>query len=73
MKLIANGIPGDHAHDQRRADGHLDFDVSSPLVQRMLSTKSSELERAFVEHLKQAQDQAFQKLRLGVCSRRRVT
>jgi hypothetical protein len=45
--------------------GTWDFDVSSPLVQRLLSTKASELHSAFVEHLKQAQDQAFMEITVG--------
>jgi len=64
-ELIATAFPGIMRTISEELTGTWDFDVSSPLVQRMLSTKSSELEHAFVEHLKQAQDQAFQEITVG--------
>ncbi len=45
--------------------GTWDFDVSSPLVQRLLTAKSDELHHAFVEHLRTAQDHAFQEITVG--------
>ncbi len=39
-----------------------DFDIGSPLVQRLLATKEEELCGAFVRHLRQFQDQAFERL-----------
>lgn len=45
--------------------GTWDFDVSSPLVQRLLTAKSSELHQSFAEHLRTAQDLAFQEITVG--------
>jgi len=42
-----------------------DFDVSSPLVQRMLTFKATELQHAFSEHLKEAQDQTLHEITAG--------
>lgn len=42
-----------------------DFDVSSPLVQRMLTFKATELQQAFSEHLKEAQDQTLHEITAG--------
>ena len=45
--------------------GTWDFDVSSPLVQRLLTAKSGEFHQSFVEHLRAAQDHAFQEITVG--------
>ena len=45
--------------------GTWDFDVSSPLVQRLLSSKSTELTHAFLDHLREAQDQTFHEITVG--------
>jgi len=42
-----------------------DFDVASPLVQRLLTFKSGELQHAFTEHLKEAQDQVLHEITVG--------
>jgi Protein of unknown function (DUF1631) len=42
-----------------------DFDVSSPLVQRMLTFKAGDLQHAFTKHLKEAQDQVFHEITVG--------
>ncbi|HXY05645.1 MAG TPA: DUF1631 family protein [Burkholderiaceae bacterium] len=39
-----------------------DFDVGSPLVQRLLATKADALRDAFLQRLPQKQDQAFERL-----------
>lgn len=39
-----------------------DFDVGSPLVQRLLATKADELRDAFLRRLPQRQDQVFERL-----------
>jgi len=39
-----------------------DFDVGSPLVQRLLATKADDLRDAFLRRLPQRQDQAFERL-----------
>jgi len=39
-----------------------DFDVGSPLVQRLLATKDGDLAAAFLQHLPRFQDQAFERL-----------
>jgi len=39
-----------------------DFDVGSPLVQRLLATKADDLRDAFLRRLPQVQDQAFERL-----------
>jgi hypothetical protein len=64
-ELIATAFPDIIQAIQEDLSGTWDFDVSSPLVQRLLSNKSGELNRAFVEHLKQAQDQAFKEITIG--------
>ncbi len=45
--------------------GTWDFDVSSPLVQRLLASKSTELNHAFLDHLREAQDQTFHEITVG--------
>jgi hypothetical protein len=45
--------------------GKWDFDVGSPLVQRHLSARSSDLHRAFMYRLKEAQDQYLHELTVG--------
>jgi hypothetical protein len=45
--------------------GTWDFDVSSPLVQRLLSSKSTELSHAFLDHLREAQDQTYHEITVG--------
>ncbi|HQR55846.1 MAG TPA: DUF1631 family protein [Burkholderiaceae bacterium] len=45
--------------------GTWDFDVSSPLVQRLLSSKSTELNHAFLDHLREAQDHTFHEITVG--------
>ena len=45
--------------------GTWDFDVSSPLVQRLLVSKPDEFHRSFVEQLHHAQDAAFQEITVG--------
>jgi Protein of unknown function (DUF1631) len=45
--------------------GKWDFDVGSPLVQRHLSAKSSDLRNAFMDRLQEAQDQYLNELTLG--------
>jgi hypothetical protein len=42
--------------------GRWDFDVGSPLVQRLLSTKADDLRRAFLRRLPEQQDGAFERL-----------
>jgi hypothetical protein len=45
--------------------GTWDFDVSSPLLQRLLASKSTELDHAFLDHLREAQDQTFHEITVG--------
>ncbi|MGZ9030433.1 MAG: DUF1631 family protein [Burkholderiaceae bacterium] len=45
--------------------GKWDFDVGSPLVQRHLSAKNSDLRNAFMDRLQEAQDQYLHELTLG--------
>ncbi len=45
--------------------GTWDFDVSSPLVQRLLASKSTELNHAFLDHLREAQDQTYHEITVG--------
>jgi hypothetical protein len=45
--------------------GKWDFDVGSPLVQRHLGTKSSDLHQAFMARLQEAQDQYLHELTAG--------
>jgi len=42
-----------------------DFDVSSPLVQRLLTFKAGDLQQAFTKHLKETQDQVFHEITVG--------
>ncbi|MCU0768170.1 MAG: DUF1631 domain-containing protein [Burkholderiaceae bacterium] len=64
-ELIATSFPDITKAILDELSGTWDFDVSSPLVQRLLVSKSSELHHAFVEHLKQAQDQSFHEITVG--------
>jgi hypothetical protein len=64
-ELIAASFPDITRKLVDDLSGTWDFDVSSPLVQRLLATKADELHRAFVEYLRQAQDQAFQEITVG--------
>jgi hypothetical protein len=64
-ELIATSFPEITKTIVDDLTGTWDFDVSSPLVQRLLSTKSDEFHRAFVEHLKEAQDRSFLELTVG--------
>jgi Protein of unknown function (DUF1631) len=64
-ELIATAFPDITKTILDELSGTWDFDVSSPLLQRLLSTKSSDLHHAFVEYLKQAQDQAFHEITVG--------
>ena len=64
-ELIASSFPEITRKILDELTGTWDFDVSSPLVQRLLSTKSDEFQHSFVEHLKQSQDQAFREITVG--------
>jgi hypothetical protein len=64
-ELIASSFPEMTRKLQDELSGTWDFDVSSPLVQRLLSSKSDEFAHAFSEHLKEAQDLAFRELTVG--------
>ncbi len=64
-ELIATSFPEITKAIVEDLTGTWDFDVSSPLVQRLLSTKSDEFHRAFVEHLQEAQDRSFLELTVG--------
>jgi hypothetical protein len=45
--------------------GKWDFDVGSPLVQRHLVAKSTDLHNAFMDRLQESQDQYLHELTLG--------
>ncbi|HQR22668.1 MAG TPA: DUF1631 family protein, partial [Burkholderiaceae bacterium] len=64
-ELIGTAFPDITKALSEELTGTWDFDVSSPLVQRLLSTKSDDLHRAFVEHLKEEQDQSFREITVG--------
>ena len=64
-ELVATAFPDITKAIQEELTGTWDFDVSSPLVQRLLVSKSADLHRSFVEHLKQAQDQTFHEITVG--------
>ena len=64
-ELIASSFPEITRKILDELTGTWDFDVSSPLLQRLLSTKSDEFQHSFVEHLKQSQDQAFREITVG--------
>jgi len=64
-ELIAASFPEITRKIVDDLSGTWDFDVSSPLVQRLLATKSDELHRAFVDYLRQSQDHAFQEITVG--------
>ncbi|HTN49605.1 MAG TPA: DUF1631 family protein [Burkholderiaceae bacterium] len=64
-ELIAGSFPGMTRVILDELSGTWDFDVSSPLVQRLLSAKPDEFAHAFSEHLRHAQDQAFREITVG--------
>jgi hypothetical protein len=64
-ELIAASFPDITRKLVDDLSGTWDFDVSSPLVQRLLATKADELQRAFVDYLREAQDHAFQEITVG--------
>ena len=64
-ELIASSFPEITRKILDELTGTWDFDVSSPLLQRLLSTKSDEFQHSFVEHLKQSQDHAFREITVG--------
>ena len=64
-ELVATSFPDIVKSIQEELTGTWDFDVSSPLVQRLLTSKSDDLHHSFVEHLKEAQDQTFHEITVG--------
>ncbi len=64
-ELMTVAIPGICKSILDELSGTWDFDVSSPLVQRLLASKSTELSHAFLDHLRDAQDQAFHDITVG--------
>ncbi len=64
-ELMTVAFPGICKSILDELSGTWDFDVSSPLVQRLLSSKSTELTHAFLDHLREAQDQTFHEITVG--------
>jgi len=64
-ELIAGSFPAMTRALLDELSGTWDFDVSSPLVQRLLTSKADEFAHSFSEHLKESQDQAFRELTVG--------
>jgi hypothetical protein len=64
-ELMTVAFPGICKSILDELSGTWDFDVSSPLVQRLLSSKSTELNHAFLDHLREAQDQTFHEITVG--------
>jgi hypothetical protein len=61
-ELIAGSIPTVIEMVRDALSSRWDFDVGSPLVQRLLATKSDELVHGFLQHLPRLQDEAFERL-----------
>jgi hypothetical protein len=58
-ELIGNAFGSVCAAVQEGLTGRWDFDVGSPLVQRLLAYKQPDLQNAFLRHLKERQDIAL--------------
>jgi hypothetical protein len=58
-ELIGNGFSSVCHAVQEGLTGRWDFDVGSPLVQRLLAYKQPDLQNAFLRHLKERQDIAL--------------
>ena len=58
-ELIGNGFHSVCNAVQESLTGRWDFDVGSPLVQRLLAYKQPDLQNAFLRHLKDRQDVAL--------------
>jgi hypothetical protein len=59
IELIGNAFDSICRAVLEELNAKWDFNVGSPLVQRLLSTKAPELRNAFLSHLKQRQDAAL--------------
>lgn len=59
IELIGNAFDSICRAVLEELNAKWDFNVGSPLVQRLLSTKPSELRQAFLSHLKERQDAAL--------------
>jgi hypothetical protein len=64
-ELISAAFPEITSSIVEGLSGTWDFDVSSPLVQRLLVSKPDDLHRSFMEQLQHAQDAAFQEITVG--------
>jgi hypothetical protein len=64
-ELISAAFPQITSSIVEGLSGTWDFDVSSPLVQRLLVSKPNDLHRSFMEQLQHAQDAAFQEITVG--------
>src|SRR5215470_7523418 len=58
-ELIGNAFGSVCRAVQESLTGRWDFDVGSPLVQRLLAYKQSDLQGSFLRHLKERQDLAL--------------
>jgi len=58
-ELIGNAFPSVCIAVQDGLTGRWDFDVGSPLVQRLLAYKQTDLQQSFLRHLKERQDVAL--------------
>jgi hypothetical protein len=61
-ELIGNGFSSVCSAVQEGLTGRWDFDVGSPLVQRLLAYKQSDLRNSFLRHLKERQDFALEQV-----------
>ncbi|HUL65721.1 MAG TPA: DUF1631 family protein [Burkholderiaceae bacterium] len=61
-ELIGNAFSSVCSAVQEGLTGRWDFDVGSPLVQRLLAYKQSDLRNAFLRHLKERQDIALEQV-----------
>ncbi len=64
-ELISSAFPEITSSIVEGLSGTWDFDVSSPLVQRLLVSKPDDLHRSFMEQLQHAQDAAFREITVG--------
>jgi len=61
-ELIGNAFGSVCTAVQEGLTGRWDFDVGSPLVQRLLAYKQSDLQNSFLRHLKERQDVALEQV-----------